>query len=193
MKNKLFRFISKSYNFLEKSQLDDNYLISNCKALGCTREIKDLTYRSFCETERCTEKNKCCNSIHWKYNLLFGGGAPQWTFLQHNGPLFPPEYEPHKIPIIVNSIKIVLPPEAEEYATIFTKYLSTDYINNNIFKKNFWKDFKILLSKDLQIQIPSLDNVDFSLISAYLEKEKEKKLLLSKEEKDFLFQQSKDV
>jgi DNA topoisomerase-1 len=184
MKNKLFRFISKSYNFFEKSQLDDNYLISNCKALGCTREIKDLTYRSFCETERCTEKNKCCNSIHWKYNLLFGGGAPQWTFLQHNGPLFPPEYEPHKIPIIVNSIKIVLPPEAEEYATIFTKYLSTDYINNNIFKKNFWKDFKILLSKDLQIQIPSLDNVDFSLISAYLEKEKEKKLLLSKEEKE---------
>ena len=78
----------------------------------------------------------------------------------------------------------MLPPEAEEYATIFTKYLSTDYINNNIFKKNFWKDFKILLSKDWQIQIPSLDNVDFSLISAYLEKEKEKKLLLSKEEKE---------
>ena len=29
--------------------------------------------------------------------ILIGGGKPQWTVFRHNGPMFPPEYEPHKV------------------------------------------------------------------------------------------------
>jgi hypothetical protein len=28
----------------------------------------------------------------WKLLVMVGGGKPQWTVLQHNGPMFPEEY-----------------------------------------------------------------------------------------------------
>ena len=97
------------------------------------------------------------------YNFFFigGGTQKQWTVLKHNGPYFPPEYEPHKIPVIVNGKKIILNKEAEEFATIYAKYLDTKYMEISSFKKNFWKDFKGYL-KDQNIN--SLDEIDFSLI-----------------------------
>ena len=37
----------------------------------------------------------------WILESLIGGGdKPQWTVLRHNGPMFPPEYEYKKIPIV---------------------------------------------------------------------------------------------
>ena len=114
-------------------------------------------------------------------NYFIGGGnIQQWTVFKHNGPMFPPEYIPHKIPIIVKNKTIILPPLAEEYATMFAKYIDTKYYEINNFKKNFWKDFKPTLGN---IEISSLDEIDFTLIKKYLEKEKEKNKLLSKEEK----------
>jgi DNA topoisomerase-1 len=122
--------------------------------------------------------------LNWNFNLLYGGGSNnkhQWISLIHNGPMFPPEYKQHKIPVIINNEKIILPELAEEYATMYAKFIDTDYMNNNTFKKNFWKEFKQVLPKTLNVI--SLDNIDFSLINEYLIKEKEKKTILSKEEK----------
>ena len=96
--------------------------------------------------------------------FILYGGKPQWSELKHNGPLFPPLYQPHNIPIIVNNQEIILPPIAEEYATMIAKYLDKpDYINNNRFKKNFWKDFKKVLPSNLNIK--SLEDIDFSLLT----------------------------
>jgi len=115
-------------------------------------------------------------------NYFIGGGTiKQWTVFKHNGPMFPPEYVPHKIPIIVKNKNIVLPPLAEEYATMFAKYIDTKYYEINNFRKNFWKDFKPTLGN---IDINSLEEIDFSLIKKHLEKEKEKNKLITKEEKD---------
>ena len=74
---------------------------------------------------------------NWKLFIMFGGGKPQWTFLQHNGPLFPVAYKPHRIPVIVNNEELILTPLAEEYATMYAKFIDTDYINNPKFKKIF--------------------------------------------------------
>jgi len=114
-------------------------------------------------------------------NFYIGGGSQnQWTVLRHNGPMFPPEYEKHNIPVIINNQKIILPNKAEEYATLFTKYIDTKYMEISNFKKNFWKDFKPTLEN---IKVESLDQIDFSLIKKYLDDKKEKKTLLSKETK----------
>jgi DNA topoisomerase-1 len=129
----------------------------------------------------CDKKNICCNSKHWNFNLMFGGGKPQWTVLQHNGPMFPPDYEPHKIPVLINDKEVILSPQAEEYATMFARFIGTDYMNNNTFKKNFWKELKPTLQG---ISVDSLDQIDFSLIKKYLTLEKDKKNDLSKEEKE---------
>jgi len=119
----------------------------------------------------------------FKNYFIGGGNTKQWTVFKHNGPLFPPEYIPHKVPVIIKNKSIVLPPLAEEYATMFAKYIDTKYYQINNFKKNFWKDFKPTLGN---IEVSSLDDIDFSLIKKYLENYKDQKNLLTKEEKDRL-------
>jgi DNA topoisomerase-1 len=122
----------------------------------------------------------------YNYFLLQYGGKSKWTILHHNGPLFPPLYKPHNIPVIINSNKYMLSEQAEEYATMYAKYLNTDYINNNRFKKNFWKDFKKVLSfqDDFTETVNSIDDIDFSLIHNYLEEIKKNKISISQNEKE---------
>jgi len=126
------------------------------------------------------------------FNLIGGGvnDKPKWTVLKHNGPMFPPEYEPHKIPVIINGKEVILPSLAEEYATMFARYLETKYMESSIFKKNFWKDFKPTLEN---IQVSSLDEIDFSLIKKYLNKEKEKKAEMSKEQKEKIKEKQQEI
>lgn len=117
------------------------------------------------------------------FNFYFKGGSniKQWTELTHNGPLFPPKYIPHKIPVIINNINVILPAEAEEIATFYARYLDTEYIQHKAFNKNFWKDFKKTL---INIKVSQLDEIDFSLIKKHLDNEKERKKHISKEIKD---------
>ena len=99
-----------------------------------------MKFNLYC-SPNCNDKHKCCCSIHWKVNMQLGGGKPQWTVLQHNGPMFPPDYVPHKVPVVINNMDIVLAHEAEELATMFARFIDTPYMENNTFKKNFWKEF----------------------------------------------------
>ena len=126
------------------------------------------------------------------FNLIGGGvnDSPKWTVLKHNGPMFPPEYEPHKTPVIINGKEVILPSLAEEYATMFARYLETKYMESSIFKKNFWKDFKPTLEN---IQVLSLDEIDFSLIKKYLNKEKEKKAEMTKEQKEKIKEKQQEI
>jgi len=119
-------------------------------------------------------------------NLLSqSGGKQRWEKLHHNGPMFPDEYQPHKIPIIYKNEKIVLPAEAEEFATIYSKYLDSEYIKHKKFNKNFWNDWKNYIKST---KITNLEDCDFSLIKKYVLEQKEKKLLLSSEEKQKLLE-----
>ena len=120
--------------------------------------------------------------MNYLFELIGNGDSkPQWTVLQHNGPMFPPEYVPHKIPVLINNQEYILPPQAEEYATMFAKYIDTDYMKLPVFKKNFWKDFKPTLTN---IPIDKIEDIDFSNIKKYLDKQKELKSSISKEEKE---------
>lgn len=139
----------------------------------------------------CKDNYKCCSSKHWKFNQMFGGGKPQWTVLQHNGPMFPPAYVPHKVPVIINDNEIILPQQAEEYATMFARFIDTDYMQNNTFKKNFWKEFKLALPSNLNIV--SLDQINFTLIKNYLITEKNKKVATTKEEKESIKKKQTDL
>ena len=69
---------------------------------------------------------------NWKLFIMFGGGKPQWTFLQHNGPLFPPPYKHHRVPVIVNNEEIILTPLVEEYATLYARFIDKYILKDNI-------------------------------------------------------------
>lgn len=123
--------------------------------------------------------------------ILLGAGKPQWTVFRHNGPLFPPEYEPHKIPIKFLGEDIILPPLAEEYATLYAKYIGTEYLERGKFNKNFFKDFKEVLPDKMKNS--KIEDFDFSSIKKYLDKESEKRKSMSKEEKETIKNKNNEI
>jgi len=131
------------------------------------------------------------SEYNWNLNIMYGGGKPQWTLLQHNGPMFPPAYIPHKVPVIINGNHVILPEQAEEYATMYARFIGTDYDSNNTFRKNFWKELKPTLQSNLNIE--SLDQIDFTPIKNYLTIEKEKKASMTKEEKELAKKKQDDL
>ena len=109
--------------------------------------------------------------------------------------MFPLSYEPHHIPINCTETKIQLSPEQEEYITIYTRYLDTEYLKdpkkNKTFNHNFFKDFTKIKASPFNIGETS-PNCNFSAIKKYLDKQKEKTKLLTKEQKDKIKKQ-KDI
>lgn len=120
------------------------------------------------------------------YKRMLGGGksnTKQWDIFRHNGPFFPPEYEKHNIPIIINGKEEKVSKIAEEYLTIYANYLDSDYVKKPRFNKNFLKDLK-KIDKDLKIN--DMNQVDLRLVKNYIDKKREEKKDMSKEQKQKL-------
>jgi DNA topoisomerase-1 len=111
------------------------------------------------------------------FNQFGGKSVKKWTTFSHDGVLFPEPYQAHGIPLIYGDKKekIYLDPESEEYATIYSKFVDTEYVKNKLFKQNFYGDWKKYLKKGGFNQIVSLDLCDFSLIYSHVLKMKEEK------------------
>lgn len=107
--------------------------------------------------------------------------------LIHNGILVP-KYEWRGFHIFVKGKKINLPLEQEEMAVAWVKKLGTQYVEDRVFVRNFFKDF----GKALNVRGRFLPgDCAFSTIEEYVRKEREFKLNLSREEKRKLAQQRK--
>lgn len=113
---------------------------------------------------------------------LIGSGKLQWNnIFRHNGPMFPSEYKKHNIPIKFKDQEVILPLLAEEYATMFAKYINTPYNENSKFRKNFFIDFKKVLPNELSNS--NIDDFDFTLINNHINKINEINKTKTKEEK----------
>ncbi|KAH9908905.1 hypothetical protein F4778DRAFT_714550 [Xylariomycetidae sp. FL2044] len=104
--------------------------------------------------------------------------STKWETLEHNGVLFPPEYEtlPKNVKLVYDGTPVTLDPRAEEVAGFFGAMLnSTHNVENPVFQKNFFNDFKDILkstggAKDRQgnkVQIKEFSKLDFQQIFAY--------------------------
>lgn len=74
----------------------------------------------------------------------------KWNTLEHNGVLFPPEYEalPKNVKLLYDGTPLVLHIDAEEAASFFGSMLnSTQNVENPVFQKNFFTDFTDILKK----------------------------------------------
>ncbi len=129
-------------------------------------------------------------------NLLLGGGTgvKQWDVFIHNGPMFAPLYEPHNIPIIIKGKKYQLAGLAEEYITMYARYIDTEYVNKPKFNKNFFNDWKKTLPNHIiSLGITNMSEVDVSDIKKHLDKIKEHKANMSKEEKEKIKKQNEEI
>lgn len=115
-----------------------------------------------------------------------------WATLHHNGVFFQPPYEqlPSHIKLLYNKKKIPLTIEQEEAATFYAKYVGSEYVQNSLFHRNFWNDFKKILKNS---EYSDFKLFDFTLIHNYLnqikanvtpeQKANKKKILETKLEK----------
>ena len=109
--------------------------------------------------------------------------------LLHNGILFP-KYEPRGFKIAIHGKPISLTPQQEEMAVAWVRKLGTEYVEDPIFVKNFFRDFCKALGLSDELKP---NDFDFSEIVKYVEDDRAKKLSMAKEEKKRLAAERKAI
>ncbi|OCT62825.1 DNA topoisomerase 1 isoform X1 [Xenopus laevis] len=109
----------------------------------------------------------------------------KWKFLEHKGPVFAPPYEPvpDNVKFYYDGNLVKLSPKAEEVATFFAKMLDHEYTTKDIFRKNFFKDWKKEMTTDERNLITNLSKCDFNAMSLYFKEQSEARKNMTKEEK----------
>ena len=115
----------------------------------------------------------------------------KWKTLQHNGILFPPAYEAQGIKVKIKGEKVDLSLDQEEMIYQWAKNKDTPYAQDKVFQKNFTADFaKTLDSKFKKI---SYEDIDFSDAYKLVDKEKDLKEMMTKEEKKAIAAKRKEL
>ncbi|KAG7477928.1 hypothetical protein MATL_G00074750 [Megalops atlanticus] len=109
----------------------------------------------------------------------------KWKFLEHKGPVFAPPYEPlpSNIKFYYDEKPMKLSEKAEEVATFFAKMLDHEYTTKDIFRKNFFKDWRKEMTSEEKAKITDLGKCNFTEMSDYFKAQSEAKKQMSKEEK----------
>ena len=115
----------------------------------------------------------------------------KWKTLQHNGILFPPDFESKGIKILIKNQNVSLDLLQEEMIYQWAKKKDTPYVQDKIFQKNFVVDF----SKTFNGKYKNLELSDIDLLNPFklVDKEKDAKELLTKEEKKILAAKRKEL
>ena len=115
----------------------------------------------------------------------------KWKTLQHNGILFPPAYEKQGIKIKINGDTVDLDINQEEMVYQWAKKKDTPYAQDKVFQKNFTADFaKTLDSKFKKI---SYEDINFSSAFKVVDKEKDLKEMMTKEQKKAIAVKRKEL
>jgi DNA topoisomerase I len=134
------------------------------------------------------------DEYRWWEDPTKGDGTIKWTTLEHNGVVFPPEYEPlpKHVKMRYNGVPVDLHPDAEEIAYAFGSMLnSTHNVENPTFQKNFFADFKEMLDKTghgkdpdgNKVKITKFELCDFKQIFEHVDAERQAKKALPAAEK----------
>jgi len=115
----------------------------------------------------------------------------KWKTLQHNGILFPPAYEAHGIKIKIKGESVDLDLNQEEMIYQWAKKKDTPYAQDKVFQKNFTEDFAKTLSP--KFKNISYQDIDFSHAYKIVDKEKDLREMMTKEEKKALAVKRKEL
>ncbi|KAG9204183.1 DNA topoisomerase 1 [Epicoccum nigrum] len=140
----------------------------------------------------------------WWEDAAKGDGTKKWDTLEHNGVVFPPEYEPlpKNVKLIYDGVPVSLHPEAEEIAGFYGGMLnSTHNVENPTFNKNFFEDFVAILDKTghgkdkdgKTVKIKKFEKCDFRPIFEHFDAERARKKALPAAEKKALKAEKDEV
>ncbi|XP_066479721.1 DNA topoisomerase 1 [Tiliqua scincoides] len=119
----------------------------------------------------------------------------KWKFLEHKGPVFAPPYEPlpENVKFYYDGKVMKLSPKAEEVATFFAKMLDHEYTTKDIFRKNFFKDWRKEMTSEEKSTITSLSKCDFNHMSQYFKAQSEARKQMTKEEKQKIKEENEQL
>ncbi|XP_049930188.1 DNA topoisomerase I, mitochondrial isoform X2 [Epinephelus moara] len=88
------------------------------------------------------------NRWRWWEEEKYEDGV-KWKFLEHNGPYFPPEYQPlpDDVHFYYAGKEVKLSLAAEEVAFFFGQMLDHEYTTKKVFRENFFKDWRKVLKE----------------------------------------------
>ncbi|KAJ5630076.1 hypothetical protein N7528_003733 [Penicillium herquei] len=182
----------KQTNGVKKEPADDKSALKKVKTESVTPKKGKAKVKA--ESEDADEKEEEEDEYKWWEDPTKGDGTNKWTTLEHNGVVFPPPYEvlPKNVKLKYNGVPVTLHPEAEEVAGFFGGMLnSTHNVENPVFQKNFFTDFKDILkktggAKDAQgnkVDIKEFTKCDFKPIFEFYDAQREEKRNLPAAEK----------
>lgn len=109
--------------------------------------------------------------------------------LSHNGVLVPPKYKAHELSLGIGSVRIPLKPNQEEMAVAWVKKLGTEYADDEVFVRNFFRDF----SDRLGIGLTKPSQVDFSEVIQLVQDERENRAAMPRVERQALAEERKVI
>ncbi|XGW19793.1 hypothetical protein V3C99_003547 [Haemonchus contortus] len=109
----------------------------------------------------------------------------KWNSLHHKGPLFAPPYVrlPEHVKFKYDGKVVLLSEEAEEVATFYAKMLDHEYTTKDAFNKNFFRDWRKVMTPAERELITDLSKCDFRQMDVYFKEQSEIRKSMSKEEK----------
>nr|XP_039265207.1 DNA topoisomerase I, mitochondrial-like [Styela clava] len=181
MKKKL-----KKEKHAKKRKAEENDVKPNIKKVKTKAEPSStLSSPTKKKTKKMKEEEEAASKWKWWEEKKDTDDGIKWKTLEHKGPMFAPEYEPlpSSVPFKYGGKVMHLEPETEEVMTFYAKMLDHDYTSKEIFNKNFFHDWrKVMTSKEKEI-ITDLGKCDFRATNEYFKMKSEERKARSKEEK----------
>lgn len=151
-------------------------------------EVKTIKKKESSSDDNDDEDDEDDDTFKWWENPDDLNGEVKWESLEHNGVLFPPDYEPlpKNVKLYYDGKPVNLPIEAEEVAGFFGALLESDHAKNPVFQKNFFNDFQTVLKESggcPDAKIADFSKCDFSKIFQYYDQKREEKKALPPQEK----------
>ncbi|XP_066909534.1 DNA topoisomerase I, mitochondrial [Halyomorpha halys] len=119
----------------------------------------------------------------------------KWTFLEHKGPVFAPPYEPlpPDVKFFYDGKEMKLSEEAEEVATFYGRMIDHEYTTKEAFNKNFFKDWRKVMTQKEKDVITDLKKCNFRQINTYFLRKSEERKAMSKEEKKVIKEKNEEL
>lgn len=115
----------------------------------------------------------------------------KWKTLEHNGIIFPPDFESKGLSVKIKGQPVKLDILQEEMVYQWAKKKDTPYVQDQVFQKNFVADFAATFGG--KFKGLGISDIDFSEAFRFVDKEKDARLLITKEDKKSLAQKRKEL
>ncbi len=115
----------------------------------------------------------------------------KWKTLEHNGILFPPAFETKHVSVKIGGKRLKLDILQEEMVYQWAKKKDTPYVQDTVFQKNFTADFVRQLGSEYKNT--RYEEIDFAEAYALVDREKEARERMTKEERKELAKKRKEV